>query len=330
MELEESKREQEELEGYNLVDKRALDLAKEWDRENYSIYAEFFCLKPRKSAKTKEKTYIEAMQSLSKAILHKHPNKLKPIISVKDKEEMDRLQKEEVGLCVLPKNHRGNCKTNIIPPKNHFTILGWCDTTPGADDVIYKNRAKRRFPIRLSDSREKDLRNKKKKRKCAIPLKEAATSFMSATAQIDLFSQILFIKGIDSNETISKLSLSFKKVYKVFFHKIIHNFYIKRKQRLLNLHGYLITPVSGNIIELGDLILDRKDNKSIQLGHCIPRSDKEYMTRGLNVCLMTRRDNLILGDRSLFDENWIIEINDITKHQKENQLQHRAWKRAKL
>ena len=50
---------------------------------------------------------------------------------------------------------------------------------------------------------------------------------------------------------------------------------------------------------------DRCNSRAIQLGHCCPRSDREYTIRGFNIVVMTRDGNRIVGDYNFLEDGWI-------------------------
>ena len=249
--------------------------------------------------------------------------------------ENNLLKKNLNKLCVLEKNHKGKCisDTNILEYlfqkdeisdlsmniqnlnsdtnltyekiynilKNKFELC--VNSTPGSDEYIFKNRASRLFPITLSKTQERKIRNTKTKLKCAIPLCEHTTPFGLATAFIDLLTFTISIKDIEIYLNKST------KLYQIFMqHKInLENYWKQYNIKIFN-NGYLIKPLKNNneLISIINLKVDKyeRNNNDIEMGHATPRKDGILNIRGFNLLFMTRRENLILGDNELRETLW--------------------------
>lgn len=288
--------------------------AKYWEETQIGYYKENFCLKKLSSA-IRQPTITESLKRLIIFCKYKNLN-----ITYDDLDDI--LQHMDIkSRCCLPKNHDGRCIKklplgNIIKNKSLLTQLSWVYSSPGNNDYIFKNRSSRIFPIKLSNEAESFLRDKTKKCKCVIPLKDSATPLMAVTCYIDIVSQLLNIDGIYDKIMIK--TIKHKKIFNILkFYKKNHfqyliSYYFK-KNRQISYKNKLACPVRGSIIKVNQLLLDIKDDLSIQFGHVNPRSSTEMATRGQNVLLMTRRGNLVLGDHEFLSDSWIQEIYGILK-----------------
>ena len=70
-------------------------------------------------------------------------------------------------------------------------------------------------------------------------------------------------------------------------------------------------------ITLADFADPERDNRvdirdtDVQLGHNIPRDDSYVSIRGENLLPMSRRGNLIIGERVFTEDVWIEELKKI-------------------
>ena len=175
-----------------------------------------------------------------------------------------------------------------------------CDTTPGDDDILFKNRARRVFPIQVTKKHYTVLNNQHKwkankvKLKAAIPLENGGTNFTVATAQLDFAAVLMLQKGIIH---------SLPKEYEVFL-KARANQIVEALNKIgvfiVDAQGYLCDAVLGVTIEPDWYFLDDlSDPNQIQFGHVLPVAGAKFMTRGLNVIPITRRGNSIQSDSPL-------------------------------
>jgi len=254
-----------------------------------SIYSESMCLKPVKGGvgfKTFEVALNETKEYMSDEDVASYRNFYKTYSS---------------PVCVLPKGHSGKCCCSY---GKFFTAkfakkIKDCDTTPGDDDILFKNRASRIFPIQVNKNHYTVLNAKHTwkakgiKMKAAIPVEFGGTNFTIATAHFDFAAILLLQKGIEH-----KLPEDVEFMLLERAQDIIDEF---RAQDIdiVDKNGQLCCPVLGCTIEPDWYETDDKNPNQIQFGHVQPiRSDK-YMTRGGNVVPITRNGNLMQSDKSI-------------------------------
>lgn len=239
-------------------------------------------------------------------------------------EGRDNLKKK----CVLPKGHTGKCCANLNclfkEKENNKKVINKLISsielaifqTPGNDDYVYKNRSQRLFHTVLDSIEEKKIRDKNIKKKCAIPLKDASTPILMAQAYLDWMTYIVNVKDMsgclntDANgyESIMKmLSLNKEHLEKVYSNR-----------QIFNQDGNSICVITKKIINMDDICDPERDNRvkisdsDIQMGHNYPRSELYVSIRGENLFPMSRRGNLIIGDRIFTENEWINELKQIT------------------
>jgi len=225
--------------------------------------------------------------------------------------------------CVLPKGHVGKCKTNFnhIFKKNKTTkklnssIELAIYNTPGNDDYVFKNRASRLYPYSLTSKQEKEIRDKKIKKKCAIPKKDSSTPRNIVEAYIDWMTFNVNIHDIHEHIDNSEYEKSGIKELLEKNKQYLINFYNNRK--IFDDDGNticVITQIRTNLVDVVDINRDNRINimdTDIQLGHNIPRNDEYITIKGCNLLFMSRRGNLLIGE-NIFTENiWIDEIKKI-------------------
>jgi hypothetical protein len=292
--------------------------ANNWEKStNIDFYKNNFCLKKSKTG-IREDTVKSSVENLVKCCVSNNiklkEDDIHKVIKIIDFQQC----------CVLPKNHDGKCCNNLPWTKimkkntnNHITMLGWVGSTPGNDGHIYKNRASRIFPIRLSYDVGKKLKNKEVKYKCAIPLKDSSTPLMLATCYIDITSYLLRVRHFDELY-LTTISEHDKQIMHVYYKT--HFLYLKNYYEELNRYLYKDNNthtrccVTGHLIDVKDLIKDVTDDESIQFGHVEPISEINIMTKGQNVVLMTRRGNLILGNNNFLEDVWLNNLDRILKY----------------
>lgn len=227
-------------------------------------------------------------------------------------------------LCVLPRGHEGKCcdkyntlfrssdVTKKICSKMELSIK----TTPGNDDYVYKNRDSRLYPYAISSLEEKKIRDKKIKKKCAIPKKDMSTPEYIAQAYLDWMVYILSIEGI--KELL--VQNEFTKTYIQYFDdhkKFLIDHFRKYNRRLFNDEGNTICCVTKYVFTIKDLADIERDNRvdiketDWQMGHNTARDDDIITVRGCNVLPQTRRGNLIIGTHKFTEDDWINELKNI-------------------
>lgn len=267
--------------------------AREWEAENASHYTALLCLKPiasRRRINTVETAYDMIAERITDSY-----------------EEVVESQRE--FLCVLPPGHTGRC--THTPHKKLITNsvvsckLDWIYTTPGDDDYVYKNRCSRLFPIVVSDELEKQWRDKRTKLKCAIPLREASTPLLMASAYLDYITLLLRVEGIDAYlRTGGHLPAIRTVVAAHADHLAAH--YARFNRRIFDDEGFSICPVMTDRIEVAHLANGNINvDTAVQLGHVVPRSESEFTIRGKNILLMSREGNRFVGDKVFTEDEWI-------------------------
>jgi hypothetical protein len=226
--------------------------------------------------------------------------------------------------CVLPLGHVGKCchKFSTLFKPNSFTkkLLSSVDTaiysTPGNDDYVYKNRSSRLYENVISSIQEKSIRDKKEKKKCAIPLKDASSPILLAQAYLDWMTFIVNIADVgehlnvveDENKSIL-LMLTKNKEHLI-------SVYASSNRYIFDEQGNSICVITRSAIKLADVSDPTRDNrvnicdKDIQLGHN-PRTEKYVSIRGENLLPMSRRGNLVIGERVFTENVWIEELKSI-------------------
>ncbi len=228
-------------------------------------------------------------------------------------------------LCVLPKNHNGRCahKLNFLfEPCCRNQVCKSIDnaiySTPGNDDYVYKNRCSRIWQIVLSSGEQKKIRDKTKKKKCAIPLKEYSTPLHLACAYLDWVTYILNIQEI-KNDYISEILLKDEDYIKYFNnHKIfLKEFYESFNRVVFDNNGFTVCPVTRYLFKLKDVADKTRDSRvdimdtDMQLGHVVPRNEENITIKEMNLVPMTRRGNRIVGDNVFTDNLWVEDLRSI-------------------
>jgi hypothetical protein len=225
--------------------------------------------------------------------------------------------------CILPNGHTGKCEQNMnfMFKKNNITkkMLKSIDTvifkTPGNDDYVYKNRASRLYPYSLTSEQEKNIRDKKIKKRCAIPKKDSSTPRYLAEAYIDWMTFIVNIHDISEHIIIDEYEkYGIKNMLEKNKQHLI-NFY--KNRQIFDIYGNTICVIKKtkiNLIDVSDIDRDNRVNPmdtDLQLGHNIARSDDYITIKGKNLLPMTRRGNLIIGQHKFSDDKWINELKAI-------------------
>jgi hypothetical protein len=269
--------------------------ARLWEKTHGQYYEGIMCLKPIRggvSNKTIEEAYT----------------KIEPFITNTLEEVMEKVQPP---LCVLPKNHQGKCVRNyesLFTNKSFKNSLAWIGTTEGDDGYVYKNRGNRTFPIAIPDSIEKQIKNKANKLSCAIPLKNSTTNLMAATAALDYAVLHLFIPRADTvvdKAFVSKFSTSLVPFFQAH-RQALSAHYASFNRRVFDDDGNTICPVLHGPIKMEHVLdSDRCNPNGIQLGHVQPRSNDRYTVRGMNILIMTREGNRLVGDHDFIGNEWL-------------------------
>jgi hypothetical protein len=231
-------------------------------------------------------------------------------ISEEDKKfYQDFFNKYSAPLCVLPKGHSGKCTCSYgkFFSERFANKIKDCDTTPGDDDILYKNRARRYFPIQVTKNQYTVLNAKYKWKgnvllKAATPTENAGTNFTIATAHFDFAAILLLQKGIEH-----KLPEDIEYELLDRAESVVDEF-AQEGINIVDKNGQLCDPVLGYTLQpewYG--IDDKRDPNQIQFGHVNPLRSDKYMTRGLNILPITRRGNLIQSDTPLSEVHNFIQ-----------------------
>lgn len=224
--------------------------------------------------------------------------------------------------CVLPKGHKEKCsyKFNILnkskqAKKLEKSIELAIFQTPGDDDYVYKNRSQRIDRRVLAKDEELKIRDKKIKKKCAIPLKEASTSILMAQAYMDWITYMVSIKRME--DLLDNSSPHYPEIMKMIS---INKKHLQSKflnHKLFNEDGNTICVITRKEIQLLDVSDPDRDNRKdirdtdVQMGHNYPRSEDYCSIRGENLFVMSRRGNLIIGENIFTEDAWINELKGI-------------------
>jgi hypothetical protein len=256
-------------------------------------------------------------------------NNIKPFIC----NNLDEIKKHILcKKCVLPKGHENECNFNPIlsiikKDKKNEIIRGIISkiilsiySTPGNDDYIFKNRCSRLFPIHISNNEERKIKNKTKKLKCAIPLRDFSTPFNLACCYLDWMVYLFNISGIEKYfDTKNRRYKSLLSILKKHKKKLIY-VYAQNNRVVFSEKGYTICPVLRHVISIKNMFdIERdcridNDNFDIQLGHLINRRDNIFTIKGCNTIPMTREGNRILGGYNFCEDKWIILLKTIIGH----------------
>ena len=220
--------------------------------------------------------------------------------------------------CVLPIGHKGKCSHHFAifidtpeSKKLKDSINTAIYSTPGNDSVVYKNRASRLYENALSVKEQKKIRNKKEEKSCAIPLKDSSTPILLAQAYLDWITFMCNIKGISEHLNISD------EIAAMINNNKEHLDFNVFERKIFNGDGHSICVVTQRPIEVEDVTDVSRDNRTdisdtdIQLGHNYPRSEEYVSIRGENLLPMSRRGNLIIGERVFTEDIWLDELKNI-------------------
>ena len=95
-------------------------------------------------------------------------------------------------------------------------------------------------------------------------------------------------------------------------HKRFMSSYFENYNRFpFNKDGYTQCPVINKEINISDVLdNDRCNPNSIQLGHIEPRNNYSFTIRGLNILIMTRTGNRLVGEYNFLEDEWAYKIID--------------------
>jgi hypothetical protein len=225
-------------------------------------------------------------------------------------------------LCVKPKGHAGPCSHYLhdIFTENNEKIAKLIGSvrlaiysTPGNDDYVFKNRASRLFGIALTSNQASQIRDKNEKKKCAIPKKDMSNPTFLAQAYLDWFVFVCSIRDIQDY-----INFDAPEYQMILTHKqMLIQYYRSFNREIFSAEGFTQCVITRKECALSDFADPDRDNRKdikdtdIQLGHNKPRSDNFISIRGFNLLPMSRRGNLIIGERVFTQEVWRDELRAI-------------------
>ena len=265
-----------------------------------SVYKDLMCLKVTNGG-VKQDTFSKALAEINKFLASDDSGFY-----------LNFYQKHSQSpLCSMPKGHPGACSSSYAKyfADQFANKIKDCDTTPGDDDILFKNRARRYFPVLVTKSQYTVLNAKHRwkannvKLKAAIPAENAGTAFTVATAHFDFAAILMLQKGIETKGLPKEIEVALRsRAAEVVAAFASMGVYITDK------NGNLCDAVLGITIEPEWYsVEDHRDPNQIQFGHVFPLTSSKFMTRGMNVIPITRRGNLIQSD------NPLNEVHDFIK-----------------
>ena len=235
----------------------------EWLKNVYPYYSNSFCLKRVPGSGCRARTLKTSL------------SKIEGYIS----DEANAFTVEKC-LCVLPKGHSGKCQSTydseckIIERK-----LNYIHVTEGEAKGPLKNRMSRLYPVRLSKKSTKYMKDRGVY-DAAIPIENSSTPEGVATCLIDIFTYIQKVKG-------------------EFVHPLfeLHWFRLRARYPLICRDDTLVCPVIGSPITMEMITQNARENETgVQIGHLNCRNERSFTIRGMNVFLMTRWGNRLVGE----------------------------------
>lgn len=270
-----------------------------WSLQHMDYYNSLLCLKEIKNTGSKELTIENSYSKMERYI----NNSLE-----------DVLNHNKPKRCILPLGHIGKCTPTVheklFPDKRIHKKIEYIYISSGDDDYICKNRTQRTFPFPISKRFETLIKDKEEKKKCGIPLSEATTPYLQASAYFDYLVLLLSIKDIRVNKHMDL----YKDIIPIHIDKL-REFYGRFNRKIFNDQGNVICPITRELITINDLLSDsRYDPKGIHLSHAVPRTDYEFTIRGFNILMMSREGNRILGNHSFLEDVWINNLKKIVSY----------------
>tara|TARA_B110000285_G_scaffold223513_1_gene279132 strand:+ start:3500 stop:4357 length:858 start_codon:yes stop_codon:yes gene_type:complete len=234
-------------------------------------------------------------------------------------ERLDIPEKSNLS-CVLPLGHSSECRSNlnsiftdINEPFTKKLITSTSNaifSTPGNDSFVFKNRASRLFGIALTLDEQRKIRNKDERKRCAIPLRDVSTPTLMAQAYLDWMTYVLSIRGIEEYIKVDSPLLPYMMKHKEY----LMEYYTSLERKIFSPEGKTICVVTRRECTLEDFADCNRDirmdvrDTDIQMGHNNPRNEQYASIRGKNLMPMSRRGNLIIGERVFTEDEWRKEL----------------------
>ena len=257
-----------------LIDQSELVLAEndheDWKLRVFPYYTERFCLREVSVGGPKQKTITDAFEKFECHV----GDRLEDFVARKP-------------LCVLPIGHTGKCCGNFscVCPVTK-SKLNYITVSEGESEGPLKNRISRLFPIRLS-KKTTSIFKKLGLSKVAVPVSNSTTPEGMATCLIDIYTYIQKVKGDG------------------FEHPIFEDHWKHMSSMYPHMcrDDVLVCPVTGDPVTMHMLGLNARENEDgIEIGHLDCRCEHRFTIRGMNVFLMTRKGNRLVGEHR-FDSN---------------------------
>jgi len=251
-----------------LIDQPELVLAEndhgDWKLRTFPYYTERFCLREVSVGGPKQKTVTDAFEKIECHV----GDRLEDFVARKP-------------LCVLPIGHTGKCIGNFpcVCPVTK-SKLNYITVSEGESEGPLKNRISRLFPVRVS-KKTASLFKKIGLSKVAVPVSNSTTPEGMATCLIDIYTYIQKVKGEGFEHPV--FEEHWKYMCSVYPHMCRDDI--------------LVCPVTGEPITMHMLSLNARENEDgIEIGHLDCRCEHRFTIRGMNVFLMTRKGNRLVGE----------------------------------
>lgn len=117
----------------------------------------------------------------------------------------------------------------------------------------------------------------------AIPIANSSTPEGVATCLIDIYTYLQKVKG-------------------VFVHPLfeLNWFWLRARYPLMSRDDTLVCPVTGEPITMEMIAQNARENETgVEIGHLNCRNERSFTIRGMNVFLMTRWGNRLVGKNVL-------------------------------
>lgn len=137
-----------------------------------------------------------------------------------------------------------------------------------------------------------------------------------AQAYLDWMTYIVNVKDMSGH--LNTDANSYESIMKMLYLNKEHLEKVYSNRQIFNKDGNSICVITKKIINMDDICDPERDNRvkisdsDIQMGHNYPRSELYVSIRGENLFPMSRRGNLIIGDRIFTEDEWINELKQIT------------------
>lgn len=148
---------------------------------------------------------------------------------------------------------------------------------------------------------------------------EYSTPFMIATAYADWMCYVCSVSDIAEhiNPVLSEEINAYKSTLLNEHKQFIIGEFKKHNRTVFDSDGNTICAITkAKIItkNISDITRDNRveiEQEDIQMGHIISRTDRQFTTRGLNVVMMSREGNRIIGEDNFEKNDWLVKLEKI-------------------